>query len=512
MSPIPVRFEPSGCVVWVDAGTTVLDAALRAGVPIAAPCGGRGVCGACGVRVLDGALAEPDREERIGLSRAPAEIRLACRARIEGPVTLRPVIGGSRTPPAVGVTAPRLFAAVDLGTTTVVAAVLDPATGRELGRAAVPNAQRSFGADILTRVSAALAGGSSQLTQAAQGSVLTALRSVTADTRAISRLVIAGNTAMSALLVGAEVTGLASYPFDLPQHTFELPAQSLLRCELADDAEVLIVPAIGGFVGGDVLAGMLATGIAAAGRPRLLLDLGTNAEVVLEASGRLWAASAAAGPAFEGSGIRCGSVAAPGAVSAVRLVGDGLEIATIDDEPPVALSGAGLLSVLALLLRLGHLRSDGLLVADGPLAQRFGVDSAGVVCFSVSDGADCLTVDQLDVRTLQLAKGAVRAAVESVLAAAHVEAGSLDRLYVAGAFGGALDVRDLVDLGIVPRRAAEVVEIVGNSSLDGALALAFDPEAVCGAEKAARAAIHVDLASDPAFARALMAATALEPY
>ena len=321
---VPVTFHPAEVTVWVEQGSTVLAAAKQADVVVPAPCGGRGVCGSCGVRVVSGDLSEPDAQELDGLRRAPAGVRLACRARIEGACEIQPLIrqvaDGRTTPQGADL---ELVAGVDLGTTSVAAVLVDPVSGREIARASVPNRQQAFGADVLTRMSAALAGSSAELRAAAEDSIVLALDAAASlggvNVSGVCRLVIAANSAMIALLLGADVASLAVSPFIPPSTGGDLPADSRVRASIAPDAEAFVLPPVAGFVGGDALAAVLAAGLSDAIEPTLLIDFGTNAEIVLAGCGPLIVASAAAGPAFEGAGIACGGPAAEGAVTSVRV-------------------------------------------------------------------------------------------------------------------------------------------------------------------------------------------------
>ena len=516
-SRVPVTFTPAGITVWVERGTTVLEASKHAGLIVPAPCGGRGVCGSCAVRVAAGELSDSDDQELAALRRAPDGVRMSCRARVEGPCEIRPLTAQPtiEQPLLDGASVP-LVAGVDLGTTSVAALLVDPVSGREVARAAVPNRQQPFGADVLTRMSAALAGSSAELQIAAEQSIVSALEAAAAlgqvQASGIQRLVIAGNSAMTALLLGADVAPLATSPFAAPCGGGELPAKSLVRAVLAPDASAIVLPPIASFVGGDALAAALAAGLLDADEPLLLVDFGTNAEIVLAGCGPLIVASAAAGPAFEGAGISCGGPAAPGAVTRVAIGSDGdVELVALGEEPPQWFSGSGIVSALAALLRAGHVRGDGLLVAEGLLQERFTLVD-GVVTVSLGNGDACLTVSQLDVRSVQLAKAAVRAGISAVLQSAGIGACELSSVLVAGAFGSAMEAVDLVDLGVVPRETAGSIRSVGNAALEGAAVVALEPELGAVAESLAAQARHVDLAGDSGFSAALMAATELSPY
>ena len=503
--------------MWVEHGSTVLAAAKRADVVVPAPCGGRGVCGSCGVRIISGGVSEPDAQELEGLRRAPAGVRLACRARIEGACEIRPLVRQTVDDHTTGQRSDvELVAGVDLGTTSVAAVLVDPLSGRELARASVPNRQQAFGADVLTRMSAALAGSSAELRAAAEDSIVLALDAAAAlggvNISGVRRLVIAANSAMIALLLGADVASLAVAPFNPPSNGGDLAADSPVRARISPNGDAFVLPPVAGFVGGDALAAVLAAGLSDAIEPALLIDFGTNAEIVLAGCGSLIVASAAAGPAFEGAGIACGGPAAEGAVTSVRIEPDGVvSLTAMGSEPPRWFSGSGIVSAVAELRRVGHISDDGLLLEDGPLADRIGRED-GVLTVALGGPEGCLVVSQLDIRALQLAKAAVHVGVTAVLDAAGVRADALHGVLVAGAFGSGLNAADLVDLGVIPAETLKVVRSVGNAALEGAVDVALDPALAGTVARLAESAVHVDLATDPGFAAALMLGTRLEPF
>lgn len=518
-SLVPVTFSPDGITVWVDAGTSVLEAALVAGIVISAPCGGRGVCGSCAVRIRAGALADPDDTELATLARAPKGVRLACRARVVGPVevqALAPVSRVAAAEPDVAAKRRPLVAGVDLGTTSVAAVLIDRDSGTELARSSVPNRQQRMGADVLSRISAALTGSASELQALAEESVLDAL-SVAAQRAGVTlsgveRLVIAGNTAMAALLTGVDTGSLSVHPFTAPAVP-QVVASRKLRAVVGGHAEIVLVPAIASFVGGDALAGVVCCGMVEATAAILLVDLGTNAEIVLTCTGTVYAASAAAGPAFEGAGIACGGPAADGAVSLVEVASDGaVDFTVLGGGEPLWFSGSGVVSALSALRRLGHVDRSGLMRSSGPLEGLYRVDDGGVAGFEFGAGNGCLTITQLDVRAVQLAKAAIRVGIQSVLAAARCAASDLQEVRVAGALGFSVHPDDLVELGVLPAEAAESAVRVGNSALDGAAAIALDPGVLTSARRAALSAVSVELAGVAGFNEAFLSAMELTPY
>ena len=516
---VPVTFAPEGLTVWVVAGTTVVEAARAAGIIIPTPCGGRGTCGACGVRVRSGALSEPNADEQAALAHAPQGVRLACRARVVGPVEVKPLVAGSRIVARASGEAGELrpvVAGVDLGTTSVAAVIIDLRSGSELARVSVPNLQQRAGADVLSRISAALAGGAEELRMLAEESIVNALSLAAqhAGVRlaGVSRVVIAGNTAMAALLCGVDPTSLSVHPFRAPALPTVVDSVAL-RAALSANAEVLLVPAMASFVGGDALAGVLYSRMLDTAAPVLLVDLGTNAEIVLSRGGVLHTTSAAAGPAFEGAGIACGGPAADGAVSLVAVTEEGAcDLTVLGGGQPEWFSGSGVVSAMSALLRLGHIDATGLMHRDGVLEDRYAVDDSGIAGFAFGVGSGCLRITQLDVRAVQLAKAAIHVGIESVLRTAGCTASELTQVRVAGAFGFSVQPADLVALGVLPAESARVALRVGNTSLEGAAAIALDPGLLVRAEVAVAAAVSVELAGVAGFNEAFLSAMELAPY
>jgi len=520
---VPVTFEPAGVTAWVNPGVTLSDAARQAGIVVAAPCGGRGVCGSCGVVVVKGELAPADAIELAGLRRAKQGVRLACRAKVAGPVSVRPLLFAPMPavahPGELGVErGGPIVAGVDLGTTSVAAALIDVETGVELARASVPNRQQSYGADILTRLSAAAEGSRAGLRILAEESILDALgaaaRSAGARLDSVERVTIAGNSAMAALLTGVDTTSLSTFPFVAPPTGGALPIESAVPAALAPGAKATLLPPIAGFVGGDALAAAVAAGMLDSHEPVLLVDFGTNAEIVMAVRGRLTVASAAAGPAFEGGGIACGGPAAVGAITRVHIGDAGsIYFETIGGRTGEWFSGSGLVSGIAELRRARAIDESGRLLTTGLLADRVSVNDAGVaeVRLGIGEsGGPRLT--QLDIRSFQLAKAAVRVGIEAVLDATGVDGRDISRVCVAGAFGVALAADDLVSLGVMPASVLASIVPVGNAALDGAAQIALDASLGVLAERAARNALHVELAANPDFAHALVDATALARF
>jgi uncharacterized 2Fe-2S/4Fe-4S cluster protein (DUF4445 family) len=464
----------SGRRLDAAAGTPLRDVLFGEGVEF--PCGGQGRCGGCRVRVVAGAMAE-NTDDRAAFS--PAELRdgwrLACRHAIETSVTLElaqwemAVLGDAERfafSPREG-----LGIAVDLGTTTIAAQFLDLRTGQVLATLTALNDQARHGADVLSRAGYALAGGAAELASLIRDQI-GAMVADLAKGRTLSRIVVVGNSAMHHLFGGLDIAPLATHPF-LPEHP------EALRFAGADlgwqtGATIDVLPCIGGLVGGDVLAGVSATGLKNQRGLSALIDLGTNGEVVVAQDGHMLCTSTAAGPAFEGARIHHGMRAATGAIDAVGADGT---CHVIGGGPARGLCGSGLVDAVAAGLDTGRITPSGHMAEDWMLA-------------------DGVALTPHDVRELQLAKGAIAAGLKLLTAKFDATPSDIDHLYLAGAFGNAISRTAAVRIGLIKTPAERIVP-AGNTALKGAKQALFTDMA--GLEALARSIGFVALNEEPTF-------------
>ncbi|MDO9556562.1 MAG: ASKHA domain-containing protein [Coriobacteriia bacterium] len=513
----------------VPPGSLLLDVAREAGVGVDAPCGGIGRCGRCRV-VVSGAVSPLTDDERMLLSAEDiaAGVRLACRARAVGDVRVSsaPPLGRIRIvedaavprpevePPTVrGIVSddpgdPLLGVAVDIGTTTLALALVDLRNGDEIAHASSLNPQHVFGADVMSRVTAALDGAAHDLQAAVveeiESLALALVARVGAMPAHVREFSIVGNTAMRALLLAEDTTQLAAAPYGgAPVAPVATTAHDLgLR---AFDAAVTVMPGVSAFIGGDTVAGLLVTHLAERRTSTLFMDLGTNGEIVLATGGRMLAASAAAGPALEGASIEMGMRAEPGAIERVRVFGDALLTDTIDGESARGICGSGLLDLIAAMLDVGALDASGR-IDDGvrePWVSRV-IERSDQRVFTVDEAAE-VVLTQRDVRELQLAKGAIRTAIDMLLEAAGLVADDVYEVVVAGGFG--LHVRGgaLARIGMIPPEWAGRLHFVGNTALAGAVATLLGSEARTAAAAIAEDVETLDLAGDPVFQQRFIA-------
>jgi uncharacterized 2Fe-2S/4Fe-4S cluster protein (DUF4445 family) len=432
----------------------------------------------------------------------------------EGTVTVT-TFGGRVLAVERGDTAAMRFGlAIDVGTTSVVTTLLELGSGEQLGSVSSLNPQAVFGGDLMSRIAFAQFNPANlrKLTTRIVGLLNRHIEQVCRDTgvlpRWIYKVVVVGNTCMHHLLLGIDPSwvGLAPYA-PVMRHALEVTARDL-NLKIAPEARVCFLPLVAGFVGADAVAVALATRIDASPTLRAVVDIGTNGEVVLGSRARLWAASAPAGPAFEGAQIRCGMRGAAGAIDRVT-VGADIAIHTIGEAAAQGLCGSGLIDLVAGLLDAGVLDPTGLIQVDArealPPAVRERVLMRGeerlvVVRRAGEEGATReIVLTQDDVRQVQLAKGAIASGVAMLLHVAGVRAGDLDELMLAGGFGNYVSIPSALRIGLIPPVPAERVRYVGNAaSLGAQLALLNEGERA-RADRIARAIEHVSLAAHPDF-------------
>jgi uncharacterized 2Fe-2S/4Fe-4S cluster protein (DUF4445 family) len=405
--------------------------------------------------------------------------------------------------------------AIDLGSTTVAAFLTMLEDGEVCAGAAGLNQQTVYGADVISRLAAATGdpADAERLQKLALASINQAIDSLKLAPRILARIeraTVVGNVAMHHLLLGLPLETLAVLPFQ-PYQTAAMPdATSLMGGIFPERTKVMLPPLIGGFVGSDALACLAYFGFERPAGPMAAIDLGTNGEVMVTNGKRILTTSTAAGPAFEGVNISCGTRAVDGAVVGVELTGDSLEFETIAGEPPVGLTGSGLLKVVYELRQAGVIERGGRISPEPPIMhERLEVDGRGARRIRLlADNGFSLT--QWDVRELQKAKGAIRAAVDILLDQLGLKPADLQRVILTGSFGGQIDVDAVLALGMIPPVRREVVEMVANGAGFGAAMFLTDEGFALGEALAARAE-QVDLDLDPDFNMRYVESLALDP-
>ena len=380
-----------------------------------------------------------------------------------------------------GDTSDRIFGlALDIGTTTVVGHLVDLTTGITREAAAKYNSQIEYGADIINRINhARQPGGAEQLHRAIARDVDVLIDDLVQRAQVgrgdIYCVVASGNTTMLHLMLGLEADLIRLSPF-VPAATSPPPLRAAeVGLAIHPRGILYSVPMVGSYVGGDITAGILASGMHRSDQLSLLLDIGTNGEVVLGSKDFLVACSASAGPAFEGGSVSCGMRATCGAIDGVRIRRNDLAVAatTIDDCPPVGLCGTGLIDVLSEMLLSGIVDRNGNFKVDRA-PERFVVSAQDerpaflLVSTKESGSERDVIISQADVENLIRTKGAIYAAVDSLVQSLGVSFSDIQKIYIAGAFGNRLDVASCVTIGLLPDLPLERIEFIGNSSVAGA--------------------------------------------
>lgn len=486
-------------------GRSLADALAAHGLPLNTRCGQRGLCRGCEVEVRSGTTNVEGNPVA-----APATIK-ACRAQLENDAAIF-IPGRSRIEhrPQVGETFEiavpyanqPLFPfvrggrdtafAVDVGTTTVVVLLVDLATGEVLSRAGAFNEQIRFGDNVVTRIEAARAPDNLPAMQRAivMETIEPLLRRACERAgRSLNRIAggaIAGNTTMLHLLVGEDPTPLGIAPFTprfIEGRQVLAKDINLIADGLAPETPIQLLPGIAAYIGADITAGVFASGMVFDTAPSLLVDIGTNGEIVLQSGGKLTACATAAGPAFEGCGLRCGTRAREGAVSdlILKLNPFQLETEVIGDVPLAranGLCGSAYVDFLATARRSGLLSLTGRFEASAweniPSQFRHVEDGERALRIADGDGAGALRVSEVDVALLLQAKAAIGAGIEILLETAGIRAVDLGRVYLAGGFGMHLNVAHAIAIGLLPGFREEQVRVVGNTSLAGALLALVD--------------------------------------
>lgn len=407
--------------------------------------------------------------------------------------------------------------AYDVGTTTIAAALWDLKTGECIGTLSCLNLQRSWGNDVVSRISYCMENEEEHVKEL-QAIVVEAMDRLAAklmkDHKAagrVCRATVVGNTAMCQLIMGISVAGLAKAPFHKGYAGCVSWKGNKLGFKTLKNAEIIILPAIEGFVGADALAVYTYAKSMGAGRNSLVIDVGTNGEMLLIGKDKVYACSTAAGPALEGAAVGCGMLALSGAIACVSMTGcfptEDISCEIIGDTIPVGICGSGLMDLMALLYQRrvidknGYLKTRQEAAKDGvsvKLCQRLETVD-GENRFNLAEGKKVIYLTGQDIRQLQLAKSAIRAGIEILMQKEGLKAEELESIYFAGAFGNYIRPESAVAIGLLPNIGKEKIRAVGNGAGFGsamALLSAKTTEEMC---KMSEQIEHVELADEASF-------------
>jgi uncharacterized 2Fe-2S/4Fe-4S cluster protein (DUF4445 family) len=406
-------------------------------------------------------------------------------------------------------TARRYAIAFDLGTTTVVATLLDLDNGQPAAVRSMLNRQQPYGADVITRISATMM--DSGALQALRDRAHETLAELTAEVLAeadvaaaeVYEITVCGNVTMMQLALGIDPEPLSMAPFVVAAHELPPVRAHDFGVEVHPRAPAFVFPSLGAYVGGDIVAGMLASGLTRDRRLRLYIDVGTNSEMALGSVDRVLATAAPAGPAFEAAQIRCGMRAADGAIEGVKIGADDLTLEVIGDCDPVGMCGSGLVDAVAELVQCGLLDRSGRFIADEDAHEQFpalasrltkiGEERVFVLQWRGLDPAESVFLSQRDVRELQFAKASIATGWDILLRELGVDASEISQVLLAGSFGAYLTPLSAVRIGLVPRMALPRIVSAGNVAGEGAKIAALSLRERAEAESILREVQYVEL-------------------
>lgn len=395
--------------------------------------------------------------------------------------------------------------AMDLGTTTVVAHLIDLATATTIDTEATYNSQISFGDDYICRIMYAEEHNAfdemqNRLVQDVNNLTMTLAARQKISLQDITAMVCAGNTAMVHFLLNLDSRRIRREPY-IAVASFVPPIRAAeIGIQINKRGLLYCLPGVAAYIGSDIVAGVLTTGIYRDEQTSLFVDIGTNGEVVLGNRDWLVCASSSAGPAFEGSGVRNGMRAGAGAIEKLRISYNGaIEYKTIGDVPPVGICGSGLLDSLAELFTAGIINRAGQFISDGDPRIQDGEGGRQFQLVPPANGNPEIVITQADINNLIRSKAGVFATVRVLMASTQTQTSDLAAIYLAGGFGNFLDVRKAMIIGMLPEVPLEKIHFVGNTSLTGAKTVAMSRKALDTANRIAKSMTYFDLMSHPAY-------------
>lgn len=481
---VKISLQPLGKKIAVNQGTPLIDVLHEFGVEF--PCGGKGSCGRCKVKLLQGHLkAETLQQQKLDKLNLANDWRLACFCKAESDITIEIsqfeelILADNTTfrfQPREG-----FGIAVDVGTTTLVAQLLDLQTSHVLDAATAVNPQVKFGADLISRIQNCLDGKQPEMQQLIRDKIGKLVQIILEKHPVeISKVVLVGNTAMHHIFSELNVQPLSFYPFESPDLGIRKFSAHQLNWKLPAQTEIQFFPSIGSFVGSDILAGIAATNLAEREKYSILIDLGTNGEIVLGNRDRIICASTAAGPAFEGAKISQGMRAVTGAISSIQLVSEKMNCHIIGNVPAKGICGSGLIDAMAILIQQEKI-------------GMFGEINSGEEKIELTKD---VFLTQQDIREFQLAKAAIAAGLQILLNQFKITFSEVENVYVAGGFGNFLNLKNVIQTGLIETSEEKIIKM-GNTALIGAKMFLFEDEKFI--RDILRKTSHINLEGDPDF-------------
>lgn len=544
MDTIIFKVENQGDVkVPAQRGDNIMELAQKAGVQIDVPCSGNGTCGKCRVRLISGGL---DVEKNMKLSEEDYEDgwRLACQSRVNSDAVIWvPASAGAfksdiqtadlsseeelktyenaleevfASGLSRGCTETGYGIAIDIGTTTVTGAMLDLATGDVMAKTSLGNGQIRYGADVINRIiQQGKTGGREKLQKAVREETVVPLmknlcKGAGVEAEAVTRVVIAGNTTMEHLFVGADGESIRLEPY-VPEF-LELHGKTAGELELPVNpaAPVIFAPNVGSYVGGDITAGTLTTMLWNREDLSLFVDLGTNGELVFGNGDYMLTCACSAGPAFEGGDISCGMRATTGAIESIKIDEETMEpTLTIIGEgaKPAGLCGSGLIDTISELFRCGIIDARGKFAKEGKRIKREEYVSSYILAFAdeSATGRD-VEINEVDIDNFVRAKAAIFSAIRAMLNAVDMTIDDISKVQIAGGIGSGISIENAISIGMLPKQPVDKYEYIGNSSLTGACAMLLSDEATEKVFDLGRNMTYLELSTHPGYMDEFVAA------
>jgi uncharacterized 2Fe-2S/4Fe-4S cluster protein (DUF4445 family) len=512
MNHFKIIFEPEGKQIYIHEDAALLEAAGQAGIILNTSCGGVGTCKKCYVYI------SPDNRKVLACQykiHSDIIVTIPPESMYFEPKILEHGISGRSTQPDIFDKYSKIAGknaifgvAVDIGTTTIVAKLLDLVKGEILATEAVLNPQSQYGDDVISRIAFAKSKKKLKILQKTiidciNGLIEKLCKKTSINSDSIYELCAVGNTTMSHIFLGFPIAKLGFSPYQA--HSLEAcdVSHAQLGLRINPSGNVHTPENVAGFVGSDTIAVALAADIDSAEQMTLIIDIGTNGEIVLGTKDKLYAASCAAGPAFEGGRINFGSRATEGAIESVVINKDDLEFDIIGNIPARSICGSGLIDIMAVMLELGVVEHTGRFIyldklrgnIPEPIYRRFIIYHGELALHLIEH----VYFTQSDIRQVQLAKAAIQAGIRLLLKQMNIQPGDIEQVLLAGAFGNYIRKESALKIGLLPAIATEKIHFIGNAAASGAQMILLSAENRRRSKHLAQKIQYVELANSPDF-------------
>jgi len=519
MQKFKVTFFPDNKVIRVEKDKTILSAAISAGIYLNSNCAGDGTCGKCKVKVnsgqvksqANGIITAKDRENKVYLAclttiQSDLEILIPDSSRIDADIQTDS-IDGDNALESVDSLDKNFGFCFDIGTTTISGQLINLNSKKIIGTKTAYNQQIAFGSDVITRiVYAAKTDGLEKLHTAVIDTMNQIINDLVnerkVDLNNVNSIVCSGNTTMMHLLLNMDPAHLRRQPY-IARSDF-MPVLNAVKVGININPQGLLscVPGVSNYVGGDTTAGILSSGIYQEEKPCILIDIGTNGEIVLGNRDFLIASAASAGPAFEGSGVTSGMRASGGAIQKLNINKNDFSVkySTIYDKLPQGICGSGYIDLLSEMLKSGIIDRGGKIKVTGKRIRSTENGKEFVVCFKeeIKSQAD-IVINEADIENLKRSKGAIYSACAILVKHLALEFSAIAKIFIAGGFGTYLDIQKAIQIGLLPDLERSKFIFIGNSSLAGSREILLSAQAKSMSDTLASKITYFDLSADSGY-------------